>query len=138
MYITVYELILLDCITAPTPTPQPPKGNWEELRRVTAEAKSKNSGPPSLVGDHPTILIPVSEKKYLLLEPLPCNLSADTAFQPLIWHSEGLSCQGFSFLEACFVRRHRYVHGSGACRPRFWRGIHVCLLLPLKVLSLSL
>ena len=32
----------------------------------------------------------VCETKFLLGEPLPCNPSAETAIQPLIWCSEGL------------------------------------------------
>ena len=35
----------------------------------------------------------------LLWEPLPCNLSSETALQPLVWHSEGLSSQGYFFPE---------------------------------------
>ena len=46
---------------------------------------------------------PVSVKITLLSgEPLPCNPEAETALQPLIWHAEGLSFQGQSFLEECF------------------------------------
>ena len=45
-------------------------------------------------------MIPVSVNKTLLLgKPLPCNPEAETALQPLIWHSEGLY---FHFLEECF------------------------------------
>ena len=53
----------------------------------------------------------VCEKTLLLGEPLPWKAPAETALQPLLWHSEGLSFQGYHFLEECFFR-HRYVFGS--------------------------
>ena len=40
---------------------------------------------------HCFVLLPVSvvcEQTLLLEEPLPCNTEAETALQPLIWHSE--------------------------------------------------
>ena len=47
-------------------------------------------------------------KTLLLCEPSPCNSSAETSLQPLIWCSESLSSQVSSFPEECFVHRHRY------------------------------
>ena len=53
-------------------------------------------------------VLPASVKKQLLLgEPWPSNPEAETALQPLIWHSEGLSYQGSSSLEDCFFHRRR-------------------------------
>ena len=52
---------------------------------------SNGEGVGSVQG-HPAPVVPVSVKKKVLLgEPLPCNPSAETAIQPLIWSSESLS-----------------------------------------------
>ena len=43
-------------------------------------------------------VIPVSVKHKLLLHrPLPCKTAAETAIQPLIWHSESLSSHKLCF-----------------------------------------
>ena len=56
----------------------------------------------------PCYLLPVCEKTFLILEPLPCNLAAETPLRPLIWYSEGISSQGISSPEECFCHKHRY------------------------------
>ena len=53
--------------------------------------------------------IPVSVKQqFLLRKPWSCNPAAESALHPLIWCSESPSSEGFSSLEGCFVRGHRY------------------------------
>ena len=47
--------------------------------------------------------IPVSVKQQLLLcKPRPCNLSTETALQPLIWYFEGQIAHFSSYPEECF------------------------------------
>ena len=41
------------------------------------------------------ILLIITTLTFLSGEPPPCNPAAETALQPPIWHSEGLSSQGF-------------------------------------------
>ena len=48
--------------------------------------------------------LPVPEKNTPLCEPSPCNPSAETAIQPLIWCSESLYAELYFSLEECFFK----------------------------------
>ena len=52
------------------------------------------------------------EKTLLLLEPLPCNLAAETALQPLIWCFSREYSQAYSSPEECFFRRRWHCRKS--------------------------
>ena len=56
-------------------------------------------------------------KALLLGEPSPCNPSAETALQPLIWCSESLSSYMDSSPEECFFHRRRYVSDETFATP---------------------
>ena len=65
---------------------------------------------------------------FLLGEPLPCNPEAETALQPLIWHSEGLSFQLKYFLEECAFHSHRFLDATHAAHTILYHNVKNVIL----------